>query len=273
MKYNFVGQKTVRNLLFSTPVIIILPAESSIKMKGNVNHNNLRLWNIATLALFIVVMSYLRLYMINATDSSFIGLIMDISIIISTIGLIAYIVEGYMNYRVKIKSAHRTIKADSTLTEPISQDDAELIRQTEEENKRRKEEQWAEIASYTKATFHKIFTPTQIEILLNNMKELTGDEIYIAVETGINRHLKSDDLLHFGWNVSKRLLSGTQKKLGVTTALFLKKSFPMTLSGYDIGNIPSKLRVENFKVLPLINPTEPLVPYVFPDTENLPVLA
>ncbi len=47
----------------------------------------------------------------------------------------------------------------------------------------------------------------------------------------------------------------------------------MTLSGYDIGNIPSKLRVENFKVLPLINPPEPLVPYVFPDTENLPVLA
>ena len=136
----------------------------------------------------------------------------------------------------------------------------------------KKEEQWAEIASYTKATFHKIFTPAQIEILLNNMQELTGDENYIAVETSINRHLKSDDLLHFGWNVSKRLLSGTQKKLGVTTALFLKKSFPMTLSGYDIGNIPSKLRVENFKVLPLINPPEPLVPYVFPDTENLPAL-
>lgn len=61
--------------------------------------------------------------------------------------------------------------------------------------------------------------------------------------------------------------------MGVTTALFLKKSFPMTLSGYDIGNIPSKLRVENFKVSPLINPTEPLVPHVFPDTENLPVLS
>ena len=105
------------------------------------------------------------------------------------------------------------------------------------------------------------------------MKELTGDENYLAVETSINRHLKSDDLLHFGWNVSKRLLSGTQKKLGVTTALFLKKSFPMTLNGYDIGNIPSKLRVENFKVLLLINPPEPLVPYVFPDTENLPVLS
>ncbi len=77
-----------------------------------------------------------------------------------------------------------------------------------------------------KATFHKIFTPAQIEILLNNnIKELTGDENYMAVETSINRHLKSDDLLHFGWNVSKRLLSGTQKKLGVTTALFLKRVF------------------------------------------------
>ena len=85
-----------------------------------------------------------------------------------------------------------------------------------------------------------MFTPAQIEILLNNMKELTGDGNYMAVETSINRHLKSDDLLHFGWNVIKRLLSGTQKKLGVTTALFLTKSFPMTLSGYDIGDINLK---------------------------------
>lgn len=188
--------------------------------------------------------------------------------------MIAYLIDGYTRTQDSITvSPAIDINADSTLTEPISQDDAELIRQTEEENRRRKEEQWAEIVSYTKATFQKIFTPAQIEILLNNITELTGDENYLAVETSINRHLKSDDLLHFGWNVSKRLHSGTQKKLGTTTALFLKKSFPMTLSGYDIGNIPSKLRVENFKVLPLINPTEPLVPYAFPDTENLPVLS
>jgi hypothetical protein len=199
---------------------------------------------------------------------------MNLTIVISIIGLIAYLVDGYTRPHGSITvSSTIDIEADSTLTEPISQDDAELIRQTEEENKRRKEEQWAEIASYTKATFQKIFTPAQIEILLNNMKELAGNENYQTVETSINSHLKSDDLLHFGWNVSKRLLSGTQKKLGVTTALFLKKSFPMTLSGYDIGNIPSKLRVENFKVLPLINPPEPLIPYFFPDTENLPVLS
>ena len=244
-------------------------------MKGNTTHNNIRLWNVANLALFICVVFCLRYYIINTTDSSVICLIMNLTIVISIIGLIAYLVDGYTRPQNTITAPPSiNINSDSTLTEPISKDDAELIRQTEEENRRRKEEQWAEIASYTKATFHKIFTPAQIEILLNNnIKELTGDENYMAVETSINRHLKSDDLLHFGWNVSKRLLSGTQKKLGVTTALFLKKSFPMTLSGYDIGNIPSKLRVENFKVLPLINPPEPLVPYVFPDTENLPVLA
>ena len=198
---------------------------------------------------------------------------MNLTIVISIIGLIAYLVDGYTKNRSRIIPANKVVEVDSTLTETISQDDAELLLKTEEENRRRKDEQWSEIVSYTKATFHKIFTPAQIEILLNNMQELTGDENYIAVETSINRHLKSDDLLHFGWNVSKRLLSGTQKKLGVTTALFLKKSFPMTLSGYDIGNIPSKLRVENFKVLPLINPPESLVPYVFPDTENLPELS
>ncbi len=243
-------------------------------MKGNTTHNNIRLWNVANLALFICAVLCLRHYIINTTDASLICLIMNLTIVISIIGLIAYLVDGYTRPQGSITvSSTIDIKAESTLTEPISQDNAELIRQSEEENRRRKEEQWAEIASYTKATFQKIFTPAQIEILLNNMKELTGDENYLAVETSINRHLKSDDLLHFGWNVSKRLLSGTQKKLGVTTALFLKKSFPMTLNGYDIGNIPSKLRVENFKVLLLINPPEPLVPYVFPDTENLPVLS
>lgn len=243
-------------------------------MKGNTTHVNIRLWNVANLALFICAVFCLRYYMVNTTDSSLICLIMNLTIVISIIGLIAYLVNGYTRPHGSITvSSTIDIEANSTLTEPISQDDAELIRKTEEENRRRKDEQWSEIVSYTKATFHKIFTPAQIEILLNNMQELTGDENYIAVETSINRHLKSDDLLHFGWNVSKRLLSGTQKKLGVTTALFLKKSFPMTLSGYDIGNIPSKLRVENFKVLPLINPPEPLVPYVFPDTENLPELS
>ena len=242
-------------------------------MKGNTTHNNIRLWNVANLALFICAVFCLRHYIIYTTDSSLICLIMNLTIVISIIVLIAYLIDGYTRTQDTITVPPAIdIKADSTLTETISQDGAELIRQTEEENRRRKYEQWSEIVSYTKATFQKIFTPAQIEILLNNMQELTGDENYIAVETSINRHLKSDDLLHFGWNVSKRLLSGTQKKLGVTTALFLKKSFPMSLSGYDIGNIPSKLRVENFKVLPLINLTEPLVPYVFPDTENLPVL-
>lgn len=237
-------------------------------MKGNTTHNNIRLWNVANLALFICTVSCLRHYIINTTDSSLICLIMNLTIVISIIGLIAYLVDGYTKNRSRIIPANKVVEVDSTLTETISQDDAELLLKTEEENRRRKDEQWSEIVSY----FQKILTPAQIEILLNNMKELTGDENYMAVETSINRHLKSDDLLHFGWNVSKRLLSGTQKKLGVTTALFLKKSFPMTLSGYDIGNIPSKLRVENFKVLPLINLTEPLVPYVFPDTENLPAL-
>lgn len=243
-------------------------------MKENTTHNNIRLWNVANIALFIGAVFCLRYYIINTTDSSLICLIMNLTIVISIIGLIAYLVDGYTRPQGSITvSSAIDIEAESTLTEPINQDNAELIRQTEEENRRRKDEQWSEIVSYTKATFQKIFTPAQIEILLNNMKELTCDENYQAVETSINRHLKSDDLLHFGWNVCKRLLSGTQKKLGVTTALFLKKSFPMTLSGYDIGNIPSKLRVENFKVLPLINPTEPLVPYVFPDMENLPVLS
>lgn len=64
---------------------------------------------------------------------------------------IAYLVDGYTRPQGSITvSSTIDIKAESTLTEPIRQDNAELIRQTEEENKRRKEEQWAEIASILK---------------------------------------------------------------------------------------------------------------------------
>ena len=111
-------------------------------MKGNTNHNNIRLWNIANLALFIGAVFCLRHYIINTTDSSLICLIMNLTIVISIIGLIAYLVDGYTRPQGSITvSSAIDIEADSTLTRPISQDDAELIRQTEEENKRRIEEQ------------------------------------------------------------------------------------------------------------------------------------
>ena len=115
-------------------------------MKGNTTHGNIRLWNVANLALFICVVFCLRHYIINTTDSSVISLIMNLTIVISIIGLIAYLIDGYTRTQDTITVPPAIdIEADSTLTEPISQDDAELIRQTEEENRRRKEEQWAKL--------------------------------------------------------------------------------------------------------------------------------
>ena len=64
-------------------------------MKGNTTHNNIRLWNVANLALFICAVFCLRYYIINTTDSSVICLIMNLTIVISIIGLIAYLVDGY----------------------------------------------------------------------------------------------------------------------------------------------------------------------------------
>lgn len=109
----------------------------------------------ANLALFICAIFCLRYYIINTTDSLIICLIMNMTIVISIIGLIAYLVDGYIKNRPRIIPANKVVEVDSTLTETISQDNAELIRQSEEENRRRKEEQWAEIASYTKATFQR----------------------------------------------------------------------------------------------------------------------
>ena len=102
-------------------------------MKGNTTHNNIRLWNVANFALFICAIFCLRYYIVNTTDSSLICLIMNLTIVISIIGLIAYLVDGYTRPQDNITvTPSINFNADSTLTEPISQDDAELIRQTEE---------------------------------------------------------------------------------------------------------------------------------------------
>ncbi len=244
-------------------------------MKHTSIHTNLRLWNVAHIAFFIATLLCLKSYIGSGANNSFMGLMINLSIAILIIGLVAYLVDCYL------KTSSDNIISNDSISEvckgntevSINQENAKLIQEAEAENRHKKEEQWAEIVSYTIATFQKTFTPAQIDVLLNNMNALTGDENYTSVEKSAIAHLKSDDLLHFGWNISKRLLAGTPKKLGTTTALFLKKSFPITLSGYDIGNIPSKLRVENFKVLPLINPNEPLTPYVFPGTEDYPPLS
>ena len=52
-------------------------------MKGNTTHNNIRLWNVANLALFICAIFCLRYYIINTTDSLIICLIMNMTIVIS----------------------------------------------------------------------------------------------------------------------------------------------------------------------------------------------
>lgn len=238
-------------------------------------HTNLRLWNVAHIAFFIATLLCLKSYIGSGANNSFMGLMINLSIAVLIIGLVTYLVDYYL------KTSSDNIRSNDSISsvckeiikEPINQKNAKLIQEAEAENRRKKEEQWAEIVSYTKATFQKTFTPAQIDVLLNNMKELTGDENYTSVEKSATAHLKSDDVLHFGWNIGKRLLAGTPKKLGTTMALFLKKSFPITLIKYDIGTIPSKLRVENFNALPLINPTESLTPYVFPGTEDFPLLS
>lgn len=244
-------------------------------MKNTSIHKNLKLWNVAHIAFFIAAIFCIKSYVGSDANNSFMELIINISIAVLIIGMTVYLIDCYLK-----KASDKTIPKESipniikeTVEDSINQENAELILLAEAENRRKKEEQWAEIVSYTKATFQKTFTADQIEVLLNNMKALTGDENYTSVEKSVTAHLKSDDVLHFGWNIGKRLLAGTQKKLGTTTALFLKKSFPITLIKYDIGTIPSKLRVENFNALPLINPNEPLTPYVFPSTEDFPLLS
>lgn len=244
-------------------------------MKEISNPNLTRVWQVVDLLFFIGALLCIRYYIcINGNESSLGVLLLNITIILTILAFLGFLMkinlELRKNKEPSIKPLTDSLKIDNT---SISEEDAEHVRQIEEENKRKEEEKWQEIVSYTKATFQKILTPSQIEILLNNILQMTLDKKFEAVETSANKFLKPNDLLHFGWNVGRRLLPGRKNNFGKTTAKFLKESFKITLHETEETTIPSKLTIDDDKALPLIILDKPLVPYIFPGTEDLPVLS
>lgn len=138
-----------------------------------------------------------------------------------------------------------------------------------------------EIFAYTRGTFQKVFTPTQIDTLIQNIQELyrvskapAGEARtyhFKEVEKENTSFYYNYDLEHYGWNISTRIRMLCKKmNQGETIPHFLKVSFPYAFAGKEETSIKTKLTNETSR-LPLIKEKEEMVPYVFPGTEQLPI--
>ena len=158
---------------------------------------------------------------------------------------------------------------------------AQSLQQQTEEILRKEKQVLEEIFAYTRGTFQKVFTPSQIDTLIQNIQELYHVNKAPAGEAK-TYHFKevekesaslyyNYDLEHYGWNVSTRIRMLCKKmNQGETIPHFLKISFPYAFAGKEETSIKTKLTNETSQ-LPLIKEKEEMVPYVFPGTEQLPI--
>lgn len=157
---------------------------------------------------------------------------------------------------------------------------AQSLQHQTEEILRKEKQVLEEIFAYTRGTFQKVFTPTQIDTLIQNIQELYRVNKAPAGEARIYNFKEVEkenaslyynyDLEHYGWNVSTRIRMLCKKmNQGETIPHFLKVSFPYAFAGKEETSIKTKLTNETSR-LPLIKEKEEMVPYVFPGTEQLP---
>lgn len=171
--------------------------------------------------------------------------------------------------KLKKKTPRPNIEGDIEIKKP---DYEEEIKRQENELIRQREELFSLLFSYADATFRKILSPSQIELLNTNIRKFTdGDEGIEAVETARSEIVTPIDLYHFAWNIAIRLIANDKsRKFRISTALFIKGMFPVTLSDHAITTIANKLTTTDGKYsLRLIKPEEELRPHIFPGTEKL----
>lgn len=171
--------------------------------------------------------------------------------------------------KLKKKTQRPNIEEDVELKKPDFDDE---IRRQENELIRKREELFSLLFSYADATFRKILSPFQIELLNTNIRKFAnGDDGIEAVETARSEFVTPVDLYHFAWNIAIRLIANDKsRKFRINTALFIKAMFPVTLSDHAITTISNKLTTTDGKYsLRLIKPEEDLLPHIFPGTVKL----
>ena len=125
-----------------------------------------------------------------------------------------------------------------------------------------------EIIGYVSGTFGNLLSDEQIEKLLGNFRKLNTCGPFEVVEKQRLKDVFEFDLIHFAWNVCKRIHrpDTCPKIFGFATAELIKASFPLTLGKYAVGTIKSRLKdsdpTTKFR-LKIIDTDQPLVPHVF----------
>ncbi len=125
-----------------------------------------------------------------------------------------------------------------------------------------------EIIGYVSGTFGNLLSDEQIEKLLDNFRKLNTCGPFEVVEKQRLKDVFEFDLIHFAWNVCKRIHRPDicPKIFGFATAELIKASFPLTLGKYAVGTIKSRLKdsdpTTKFR-LKIIDTDQPLVPHVF----------
>lgn len=131
-----------------------------------------------------------------------------------------------------------------------------------------------EIIGYVSKTFAKILTSYQIEKLLNNLRNINNGKPYEVVEKRKLHDVFEFDLIHFAWNVCKRIHNPDfcPKKFGFATAELIKESFPLTLQNYSVNTIKCRLKDSDATTkfrLQIIDVGQPLTPYIFSGNDNI----
>lgn len=125
-----------------------------------------------------------------------------------------------------------------------------------------------EIIGYVSGTFGNLLSDEQIEKLLGNFRKLNTCGPFEVVEKQRLKDVFEFDLIHFAWNVCKRIHrpDTCPKIFGFATAELIKASFPLTLGKYAVGTIKSRLKdsdpTTKFR-LKIIDTDQQLVPHVF----------
>ena len=123
------------------------------------------------------------------------------------------------------------------------------------------------VINYAYETFQNILLPEELSLLILNIKDLILGQPYSdnVVDRKIPK-LRSIDLYHFGWNLSRHLQI-SQNEL----AKFVKSQFSFPLRNSEVETIYKKMGQDNKCALPRVEPDQPLLP--FPLAEKLGIVS
>lgn len=124
------------------------------------------------------------------------------------------------------------------------------------------------VINYAYETFQNILLPEELSSLISNIKSLILEQPYY--DNVVNRKipkLRSIDLYHFGWNLSRHLQIDQMK-----LANFVKSQFSFPLRNSEVNSIYKKMGQDTEKdTLPRVEPDQPLLP--FPLAEKLGIVS